>query len=58
MNSRSREPIVEVIVAICGMSAIALVLAIFLFIGREGLGFLLSHGSMLTHADCRAAMRA
>ena len=48
MNVRTRERIVEAVVAFCGVSAIVFVLAIFAFIGREGLGFLLTHGSMLT----------
>lgn len=48
MSTRARERVVEAVVAVCGVSAIVLVLAIFAFIGREGLGFLLTHGSMLT----------
>lgn len=48
MNARVGERVIEAVVAICGVSAIVLVLAIFAFIGREGLGFLLTHGSMLT----------
>lgn len=48
MNRRTGERIVELAITTCGVSAVALVLAIFAFIGREGLGFLLTHGAMLT----------
>ena len=48
MNRWTRERIFELFIAVCGVSAIAFVLAIFAFIGREGLGFLLTHGSMFT----------
>lgn len=47
-NPRSGERLVEFTVAACGVSSIVLVAAIFAFIGREGLGFLLTHGSMFT----------
>lgn len=50
MSVRAREWIVELVIAACGLSAIAFVLAIFAFIGVEGLGFLLTHGSMFTGA--------
>jgi phosphate transport system permease protein len=48
VNRRTGERIVELAITTCGVSAVALVLAIFAFIGREGLGFLLTHGAMLT----------
>ncbi len=47
-NPRRSERLIEAIIAVCGVSAIVLVVAIFAFIGREGLGFLLTQGSMFT----------
>lgn len=43
---------IEALIYACGMSAIAFILAIFVFIGREGLGFLLAHAiEMFTSTD-------
>lgn len=45
------ERVIEALVRLCGLSAIAFIALIFAFIAREGLGFLLSHGwAMLTSA--------
>lgn len=43
---------IEALIRLCGVSAIVFILAIFVFIGKEGLGFLLSHiGEMVTSTD-------
>jgi phosphate transport system permease protein len=47
--TRYAERAIELLIHLCGISAILFILAIFLFIGREGLGFLLANaGAMFT----------
>jgi phosphate transport system permease protein len=49
---RYQEYAIEALIHLCGLSAIAFIVAIFVFIGREGLGFLVFNGfSMLTSTD-------
>lgn len=49
---RPVEFVIEGLIRLCGLSAIVFILAIFVFIGKEGLGFLLSHAvEMFTSAD-------
>jgi phosphate transport system permease protein len=51
-RARYGEVVIEALVRLCGISAILFVLAIFAFIGREGLGFLVRHfGEMITSTD-------
>jgi len=46
------EWVIEGLVRLCGVSAIVFILAIFVFIGKEGLVFLAEHvGGMLTSTD-------
>ncbi len=46
------EFVIEGLIRVCGLSAIVFILAIFLFIGKEGIGFLLTHlGGMLSSTD-------
>lgn len=43
---------IEALVRVCGVSAIVFVLAIFVFVGKEGIAFLLTHiGGMLSTTD-------
>lgn len=50
--SRYSEKGIEALIYLCGLSAIAFIVAIFVFIGREGLGFLVTHlVEMLTSTD-------
>lgn len=49
---RPVEFVIEGLIRLCGVSAIVFILAIFVFIGKEGLGFLLTHSwEMFTSAD-------
>ena len=51
-SARYAEYAIEALIHLCGLSAIAFIVAIFVFIGREGLGFLLTHAvEMLTSTD-------
>jgi phosphate transport system permease protein len=51
---RVSEPIIEALIRLSGLSAIGFILAILIFIGQEGLGFLVSHaGEMFGSADWR-----
>ena len=46
------ERIIEAVIAVCGISAVIFILAIFGFIAKEGLGFLVGHVvQMFTSAD-------
>ena len=51
---RVSETIIEALIRLSGLSAIGIILAILIFIGQEGLGFLISHaGEMFGSADWR-----
>jgi phosphate transport system permease protein len=51
-RTRLVETVIEGIIRVCGFSAVVFILAIFVFIGKEGLGFLFAHVvEMLTSTD-------
>jgi phosphate transport system permease protein len=50
--TRHVEFVIEGLIRLCGLSAIVFILAIFVFIGKEGIGFLATHiVGMLSSAD-------
>jgi len=50
--ARYVEFVIEALIRLCGLSAIVFILAIFVFIGKEGIGFLFSNiGGMLVSQD-------
>ena len=50
--TRPVEFVIEGLIRLCGLSAIVFILAIFVFIGKEGIVFLLGHiGGMLSSTD-------
>ena len=50
--TRTLEWGIEGLIRVCGLSAIVFILAIFVFIGKEGISFLVSHaGGMMSSTD-------
>lgn len=48
-STKYSELVIEGLIRLCGISAVVFILAIFVFIGKEGLGFLIAHaGEMFT----------